>query len=109
MGFRLSAHFPDEFFALQDSGSVRFALDSGYLPHHHTEPRIKACRIVVQTETGVSAQDLVITLSALAQGVTVDQTTDSRGMIATGSAAVPLNAVRGSLLEDTWTPLFRPG
>ncbi|MEJ2419207.1 MAG: hypothetical protein P8Y45_20235, partial [Exilibacterium sp.] len=55
LGFRLSSHFPDEFFALQDSGSVQFDFNSGYLPYHQTQSRIKECRIVIQTETGVSA------------------------------------------------------
>ncbi len=108
LGFRLSAHFPDEFFALQDSGSVGLNLDNGYLPRNHTQSTIKECRIVIQTETGISAQNIVVSVTAQTQGITLDQTTDVNGMIATGSGTAAMNTLRGAALQDTWTVFFDP-
>ena len=106
LGIRLSAHFPDEFFALQDSGEVTVDLDTSLLPHNHQQARIQDLRIVVHTAAGVSAANLNLNISAHPAGITLTQTTDAKGMINTDSATAPLNALIGTPLQGQWTLLF---
>lgn len=106
LGLALRFQFPDEFFSLQDSGKVVFEIGANYMPPNQLNPRILDAQIVVVTDAGVSAAGLVVNVQSAAGGLNLNQTTDANDIIATGAAAEPLNAVRGTALTDTWTVAF---
>jgi hypothetical protein len=106
LGLALRFQFPDEFFTLQDTGMVVFEIGENYMPPNQVNPRILDAQIVVVTEDGVSNSGLVVNVKSNAGALNIDQTTDANGIIATGTAAEPLNAVRGEALFDTWTITF---
>lgn len=102
LGLGLRFQYPDEFFSLQDTGEVTFAIDNAYLPYNHTNPRIRDVYLVIETEQCNSA-GLVVNVITANNGISVNQTTDANGMICTNTAGEPLNAYRGQPLMDTWT------
>jgi hypothetical protein len=76
------------------------------MPPNQVNPRILDAQIAVVTEDGVSSSGLVVNVKSDSGGLDIDQTTDANGIIATGTAAEPLNAVRGKSLLDAWTITF---
>lgn len=103
LGLGLRFQYPDEFFAFQDTGAVTCTVDNVYLPFDHIDPRIRDAYLVIETVSGTSPAGLIVNVAAVGSGVNVNQTTDANGMISTDTAAVPLNALRGQALMDTWT------
>jgi hypothetical protein len=108
LGLALRFQFPDEFFLLQDTNKVTFEVSNNYLPFNQTLPVVATMQVAVTTAEGVSNAGLVVNIRSQAGAVNISQTTDSNGMISTGTAAEPLNAVFGKSLEDTWTVEFDP-
>jgi Tc toxin complex TcA C-terminal TcB-binding domain len=101
IGLSLRHQFPDEFFALRDTGIVTFALGSEFIQFNHSNPRVRDFYLQIQSEA-VSSEDLVVRV-ATAGGFDGTDTTDATGVIATGTATEPLNGLRGGPLGDTWT------
>ncbi len=102
-GLSLRHQYPDEFFALRDTGTVLFAMDNAYLPYNHADPRVREIYMVLETAEGVSNSSLVVDVSSASGGANATQTTDAGGMINSGPGAEPLNLFRGLPLTDTWT------
>jgi hypothetical protein len=103
LGLSLRHQYPDEFFALRDTGAVTFILDNAYLPYNHANPRIRDAHLGVETAPGVANSGLAIRVATQNGGFDGSQTTDGNGMINSGSGAEPLNGLRGLPLPDTWT------
>jgi tetratricopeptide (TPR) repeat protein len=111
IGLSLRHQFPDEFFALRDSGAVTFTLDSEFIQYNHADARVRDVYLMVQTVPGVSNSGLVVRL-ATEGGFDAQDTTDAIGVISSAPVAEPLDdlrvpealdALRGSPLADTWT------
>jgi hypothetical protein len=90
----------DEFFAFQDTGAVTFQLRPEMLPFQHTDPRVDALTLLVQTHDDVSPAGLTVQVQAGAANAT--QVTDADGALSTGPGA-SLNAVVGGPLLAEWT------
>lgn len=90
----------DEFFAFQDTGEVTFTLRSSMLPFYHLDPRVRELTFLVETEEGVSAENLVAVVSA-ADGTTATGSTTVDGALSTGGSN-PLNAFVGKPWLQEW-------
>lgn len=91
----------DEFFAFQDTGEVTFTLRQTMLPFYQTEPRIRELTLLIETDEGVSPENLAIRISA-ADGTAVTQVTTSDGAVSTGGTH-PLTAFIGKPWLQQWT------
>ena len=90
----------DEFFAFQDTGSVTFQLRAAMLPFQHTDPRIDALTLLVQSDDETSPGGLTVQVAVGATNAT--QVTTADGALSTGPGT-PLNAVIGGPLLTEWT------
>lgn len=98
----IASAFVDEFFELQSTGRVKFALTPGYTPYHHANAKIKNLFLVLITDEGIDASGVSIKLKANSVGTEINATTDGNGMIMTDDQNSPLNAFRGNPLEGGW-------
>jgi hypothetical protein len=103
LGVGVRFQYPDEFFSLQDTGTLTFTIDEAALPHNHTAPLARDLFIRLEVEGGVPAGGLTVGVSGTTSGTTVQQVTDADGLIGTSDGAAPLNAFRTHGLLDTWT------
>ncbi len=103
LGLSLRHQYPDEFFALRDTGSVTFTIDNAYVAYNHTNSHIREVYLMVETIQGVANAGLVVSVSTADGGFSGNQTTDANGMITSGSGSESLNGLRGLPLADTWT------
>lgn len=106
VGLSLRHQYPDEFFALRDSGEVAFTIDNAYLPYNHAAARVRDVYLAVETAEGVSRAGLIVRVATVDGGFQADQTTDANGLIASGSGTEPLNGLRGLPVADTWRITF---
>jgi hypothetical protein len=90
----------DEFFAFQDTGEVTFTLRSTMLPFYHLDPRVRELTFLIETEEGVSAENLTVIVST-ADGTTATQSTTADGALSTGGSS-PLNAFIGKPWLQEW-------
>lgn len=90
----------DEFFAFQDTGEVTFTLRSTMLPFYHLDPRVRELTFLIETDEGVTSENLVVKVST-ADGTAATQTTTSDGALSTGGSN-PLNAFIGKPWLQEW-------
>ncbi|SCX80420.1 hypothetical protein [Nitrosospira sp. Nsp13] len=90
----------DEFFAFQDTGEVTFTLRSTMLPFYHLDPRVRELTFLIETDEGVTSENLVVKVST-ADGTAATQTTSADGALSTGGSN-PLNAFIGKPWLQEW-------
>ncbi|MGW1545183.1 Tc toxin subunit A-related protein [Streptomyces sp. NPDC002309] len=104
IGLGVREHFPDEFFALQNTGEVGFELRSGFFPRHHVNPVLRDLYMVIDVHPEPPVSGLVTKIEAVDAEVSASQSTDTDGMICTGDEDEdePLNVLRGVPLSSRW-------